>query len=95
MKITLTLDVPDPKEHRMVYPRVAGALIDYAAAVVRNNQAMLRTEGPTAKAPQFEGDPAVGFGVGGRITTAHGVTVYEAKLEHETVDPDTDKVPRT
>lgn len=73
VKLTLTLEL-DATDEQLVHPRIAGALVDYAAAVIKNNQAVMRD----LQATDLAGDPPVGLTHTGQLRTAHGVLITEA-----------------
>lgn len=79
MKLTLTLELVADDE-ALVHPRIAGALVDYAAAVIANNQAMFKSA-RIGEEPSLVGEPPVGLSHDGVLKTAHGVTVREGSLE--------------
>lgn len=74
MKLILTLEL-EATDDKLVHPRVAGALVDYAAAVIKNNQKIMR-EGLQPEG--LVGEPPVGLTHDGRLLTAQGVTITEA-----------------
>lgn len=77
MKVHLTLDLGLNPEDALVHPRVAGALRDYADAVIQNNQTIMRWKRVDAQ-PQLIGEPPVGLSSNGVLYTAQGVKISEA-----------------
>lgn len=79
MKLHLSLEL-DTSDENPVHPRIAGALVDYANAVVSNNQTVMRWKDPN-KQPGLIGEPPVGLASNGVMETEQGVTIREA-VEH-------------
>ena len=74
----------DANDEALVHPRIAGALVDYAAAVIHNNRAMMNYR-PSSEEKDLglRGSPAVGLAAGGKLTTAHGVTITELTIDEK------------
>jgi hypothetical protein len=77
VRLHLTIDLGPCDEDKTVHPRIAGALRDYAEAVIQNNQTVMRWKRPDAQ-PQLVGEPPVGLTNNGVLYTAQGVTISEA-----------------
>jgi len=87
MKLTLELEL-EATDLALDHARVAGALVDYAAAVIANNRAMMKWKAKNQEVkPLYLGDPPVGFSLivqedpGGVLVTAQGVTIRESKVK--------------